>query len=302
MRPSLASLLAIAILVPEGQTAQKPFRSVGHGVRIDVLVSDGGRPVEGLTAADFELTDTGVPQQVNSAVVAGHVAVSVVLDTSLSVRVPGFEKTISTCMELLRALQAPDRVALISFSDRVSVVVPTTGDLDLVRRGLESTRRFGAGVLLRSTVWDAVFAGASLVAEGSGRPLVLLVSDGMDNASGLSKDSLAQTLSRLAITVDMMRVPWDRGSFDEFGPGRQVPEEFIEATGGVASDITKSSVVRDFGNRLETLRRTYLLTYTPTGVKTDDGWHNVKVSVRGRRLSIKARPGYFASRQLATHN
>jgi hypothetical protein len=72
-----------------------------------------------------------------------------------------------------------------------------------------------------------------------------------------------------------------------------VPEEFIEATGGVASDITRSSVVRDFGNRLEQLRRTYVLTYTPTGVKTDDGWHNVKVAVRGRRVNIKARPGYF---------
>ena len=93
-----------------------------------------------------------------------------------------------------------------------------------------------------------------------------------------------------------MKVPWDLGSADAFGPGRQVPEEFIEATGGVATDITKSSVARDLGNRLETLRRTYLLTYTPTGLKTDDGWHSVKVSVRGRRVNIKARPGYFANR------
>ena len=286
----------MAILGSPEQTTQKPFRSVSHGVRIDVLVSDGGRPVEGLTAADFQLTDAGVLQQVDSSVMAGHVAVSLVFDTSLSVRVPAYEKTLTTCTELLKLLQPTDRVGLVTFSDRVTVVVPPTGDLDLVRRGLDSARRFGAGAVPRSTVWDAVFAGASLVAEGSGRPLVLLVSDGMDNASGLSTETLAHTLSRLAISVDLMRVPWDRGSADEFGPGRQVPEEFIEATGGIASDITKSSVVRDFGNRLETLRRTYLLTYTPTGVKTDDGWHNVKVSVRGRRVNMKARPGYFANR------
>ena len=286
----------MAILGSPGQTTQKPFRSVSHGVRIDVLVSDGGRPVEGLSAADFELTDAGVSQQVDSAVMAGRVAISLVLDTSLSVRVPAYEKTLTTCAELLKLLQPADRIGLITFSDRVTVVVPPTGDLDLVRRGLDSARRFGAGAVPRSTVWDAVFAGASLVAEGSGRPLVLLVSDGMDNASGLAKETLAQTLSRLAISVDLMKVPWDLGSADAFGPGRQVPEEFIEATGGVATDITKSSVARDFGNRLETLRRAYLLTYTPTGVKTDDGWHNVKVSVRGRRVNIKARPGYFANR------
>lgn len=286
----------MAILGSPEQTTQKPFRSVSHGVRIDVLVSDGGRPVEGLTAADFELTDAGVPQQVDSAVMAGRVAISLVLDTSLSVRVPAYEKTLTTCAELLKLLQPADRIGLITFSDRVTVVVPPTGDLDFVRRGLDSARRFGAGAVPRSAVWDAVFAGASLVAEGSGRPLVLLVSDGMDNASGLAKETLAQTLSRLAISVDLMKVAWDLGSADAFGPGRQVPEEFIEATGGVATDITKSSVARDFGNRLETLRRTYLLTYTPTGVKTDDGWHNVKVSVRGRRVNIKARPGYYANR------
>ena len=297
MRLVLATCVSMVILgASDSQTTQRPFRSVGHGVRIDVLVSDGGRPVEGLTAADFELTDAGVQQQVDAAVMAGYVAISLVLDTSLSVRVPGFEKTLTTCGELLQALQPADRMSLVTFSDRVSVVVPPTGDLDLVRRGFDAAPRFGAGAVPRSTVWDAVFAGASLVAEGSGRPLVLLVSDGKDNASGLSKEILAQTLSRLAISVDMMMVPWDPGSVDEFSPGRQVPEEFIEATGGVASDITKSSVVRDFGNRLETLRRTYLLTYTPTGVKTDDGWHNVKVSVRGRRVNIKARPGYFANR------
>lgn len=297
MRLVLAVCVSMAILeVSQSQTAQKPFRSVGHGVRIDVLVSDGGRPVEGLTAADFELADTGVPQRVDAAVVAGHVELSVVLDTSLSVRVPGFDKTLMICAELLRTLQPADRVSLITFSDRVTVVVPLTADLNLVRHGFDAARRFGAGIVPRSTVWDAVFTGASLVAEGSGRPLVLLVGDGKDNASGLSKETLAQTLSRLAISVDMLKVPWNPGSADQFGPGRQVPEDFIEATGGVVSDITKSSLVKDFGNRLETLRRTYLLTYTPTGVRTDDGWHGVKVSVRGRRLTIKARPGYFATR------
>ena len=296
MRLVVAGCVSVAILGSPEQTTQKPFRSVSHGVRIDVLVSDGGRPIEGLTAADFELTDSGVRQQVDSAVMAAHVAVSLVLDTSLSVRLPAYEKTLTTCAELLKLLQPADRIGLITFSDRVTVVVPPTNDLDLVRRGLDSARRFGAGAVPRSTVWDAVFAGASLVAEGSGRPLVLLVSDGMDNASGLSKETLAPTLSRLAISVDMMKVPWDLGSADEFGPGRQVPEEFIEASGGVVSDITKSSLQRDFGNRLETLRRTYLLTYTPTGVKTEDGWHSVKVSVRGRRVNIKARPGYFANR------
>jgi len=34
--------------------------------------------------------------------------------------------------------------------------------------------------------------------------------------------------------------------------------------------------------------------YEPTGVRRDDGWHEVKVGVKDGRGDVRARPGYFA--------
>ena len=45
--------------------SQEPmFRARVDGVRVDALVTSDGRPVTGLTAADFELRDNGVVQQI----------------------------------------------------------------------------------------------------------------------------------------------------------------------------------------------------------------------------------------------
>ena len=57
---------AFALLLVAAASAQAPPRptfTVGvEAVYVDVFVTDGNRPVVGLTAADFELRDNGVRQ------------------------------------------------------------------------------------------------------------------------------------------------------------------------------------------------------------------------------------------------
>ncbi len=61
----LAALLALAGVAAAGQSFR--FRAQATRVIVDVLVLDGdGNPVPGLTAADFELIEEGVPQRVAS--------------------------------------------------------------------------------------------------------------------------------------------------------------------------------------------------------------------------------------------
>ena len=47
-----------------------------------------------------------------------------------------------------------------------------------------------------------------------------------------------------------------------------------------------------FGKALNELRARYLLTYSLTGRKRE-GWHDVKVTLKGARGEVTARPGYF---------
>ena len=57
-----------------------------EGVRVDVLVTDRNAPVQGLTAADFEVRDNGVLQKIHTASIDDDpIDTLLVLDTSVSV-------------------------------------------------------------------------------------------------------------------------------------------------------------------------------------------------------------------------
>ena len=63
-----------------------PFRAGVEVVELDVSVTRGGKPVTGLTARDFALTDNGVAQEVQSVTLDRlPLSVTLVLDTSRSV-------------------------------------------------------------------------------------------------------------------------------------------------------------------------------------------------------------------------
>ncbi len=66
MRPlHLAVVVTIAAGTSMAAAQQPRFTARVDVVRVDALVTAGGQPVRGLTAADFEVRDNGVPQQVN---------------------------------------------------------------------------------------------------------------------------------------------------------------------------------------------------------------------------------------------
>jgi VWFA-related protein len=322
------ALAALAGLSTRAQQAPT-LRATTYGVRIDALVSDAaGRPLTGLHADDFDVLDQGIPQYLDAAEAAGHVAVALAIDTSLSMRdvsmttvtgTPGldahhrgfFPAIVHACDTLLRALRPGDRAALIAVTDRVVPLVPLTQDAGALRRGLvrvqvvppravplftdgRGTITFEHetdGLMPQSNVWDATLAAAALVARDRGRPLVVLASDGIDDASWLSRAQVARALTNLGIAVDFVQTPSRR-----WHTGIAVPEALPKATGGTWYKTDDSKLAAKFSERLEYLRQSYVLTYEPRGVGTNDGWHDVVVKVKGRNATVKARPGYYANR------
>lgn len=324
--------LAVALLVatlssPAEMSQQTPvLRATTYGVRIDALVSDGGRPIVGLKAEDFEVLDKGIPQRLDAAAAAGHVAVSLVIDASLSERgfsmvtsdsylqargVEFFPAIVRACDTLLRTLGPSDRAALVAAADRIVPLVPLTQDAASLRRGLAGVQRLPPratplftdgrgtitfahetdGLMPQSSVWDATFAAAALVARDPGRPFVVVVSDGIDTGSWLARTEIARTFADLGIAVDFVQTPWRRSH-----PGIAMPEGLAKTTGGVIYKTDDSKLAEKFKERLDYFRQSYVLTYEPRGVGTNDGWHDVVVKVKGRNVSVKARPGYYANR------
>ena len=157
--------------------------------------------------------------------------------------------------------------------------------------------------------WDAVFQAAAVAGKVAGRPLVVILSDGRDNASWLtrrqpsearwvrqSKDRSVNALVGSGIAVDLIMSPVNNGSEvvadDIYGPLRA--EEMAAGTGGESFAATARDLQRRIDERLSVLRAGYVLAFTPTGAQRDGKWHTLKVRLANRRGSVKARPGYFA--------
>src|SRR5262245_49776948 len=83
-RVLFATALAAAVTALDAQT----FRTRVDVVRVDVLVTDRGLPVRGLTAADFEVRDNDVLQQVD-AVFGEDIPINAILTLDLSQSVVG---------------------------------------------------------------------------------------------------------------------------------------------------------------------------------------------------------------------
>lgn len=286
---------------PPSSPEQPTFRTRAAGVRIDVLVTEDDRPVPNLTAADFELTDQDVPQQVDvSRLHDLPVDVIIVLDNSTSLGNDGLNNLIQATDKLIARLNPRDRAALVTFSQVVVLRSALTNDTAKVREMVRGLKMQGS-----TSVIDASFAAAMLQTENDRSALMLVFSDGFDTASWLDADRVLAAIRRAAVVPYAVVVgndPMFRGESPMRVSGRRPIEPFdaterflrdLVVTGGgvfVQAEDTRA-LDRRFAEALDNFRQRYVLTYVPEGVE-GSGWHPVTIKVKGHRYRIRARPGY----------
>jgi VWFA-related protein len=291
---------------PVPQPAPQPaplFRTRAEVVRVDALVTSRGRPINGLTAADFELYDNGVRQEVTLASIEDlEVDVVLALDVSASVRGPMLQTLRQAAGALVRELRPADRAAVLTFASGVTIAAPLTTDHTGVARALEQVEGRGATTLV-DAAWSAV-----LLTRGTDRPTLLLVfSDGIDTASWLSPVPVLALASRSNLVADGVVVGGTRESSGrrETPPERPAGEpvlgdagvedflpELTRVTGGRMVDGGGGSrLAAAFAAALKGFRERYQLSYTPTNVD-QPGWHRVEVRVKRTDATVRARPGY----------
>jgi Ca-activated chloride channel family protein len=274
----------VALVVADAPAgAQTPaFSSRVEAVRVDVLVTDRGAIVRGLQPEDFEVFDNGVLQQADLVTFEGlPLKVVMVLDTSASVAGERLEHLREAGRTLLDRLTPDDEAALITFSHAVSVDAPLTTDRSKVHAGLARARGFG-----RTALVDATHTGIVLGESGVGRSLLIVFSDGVDTASWLPPDSVLDTARRTDVVAYFV-------SAGEQGKSA-FNSELTSLTGGSLIQIASTrDLSATFLRILDEFRHRYLVSYTPRGVAST-GWHRLEVRVKGRRATVRARPGYLA--------
>lgn len=260
---------------------QASFRSSTLGVRVDVLVTDGHKPVGGLAALDFDVRDNGVAQSIE-LVDAADVPLNVVLalDTSASTMGTRQADLIAASQALLDGLKPVDRAALTTFSHAVAPRIALTSDLAAVREELLHITPSG-----RTAVMDGVYVALTTTLVQPGRSLVVVCTDGSDISSWLRPDDVIESAKRSNAVIYAVTSADARRSSSL--------EDLTDATGGDMLRVASSADLRDaFQKILQDFRSRYILAYTPTGVPWG-GFHRLDVRVKRRGLTVRARPGYI---------
>jgi VWFA-related protein len=301
------AVLSLAVTANISVTGAPQFRASVDVVRIEALVLDRGRPVPGLSASDFTVTDNGVAQTITVRALARQpIDVAVALDVSSSVRGERLDRLRVAAGALVGLLTPEDRATLVTFDYQV-----TLGPRDVSPHALDPhLATIAAGG--RTALVDAVTA-ALVWSGGRERPMLILAfSDGRDTASWTRSDQ-ALALARasdavvdavvagdLLSTLNTQRLYNARvelgitanGLVGAPTPDERFLSDLTAQTGGrVRNGEAGAGLAGAFREALEQFRGRYEITYTATG--KEPGWHAVDVRVPGRRgATVHARRGY----------
>jgi VWFA-related protein len=265
-------------LQASAQTAA--FSVAAEEVRIDVLVTEKGKPVAGLQASDFEVLDNDVPQKIQYVTLQKQTPIqaTLVFDLSMSVAGKVHDRLKEASNAFLADLGKEDHVALVMFNNAVILGSRSTRDFENLKLSLERAHPAG-----RSALIDASYAALMLAESKSDPPLLIIFSDGRDTCSWLTAPAVLETAKRndaVVYAVSTGRLP--ESTF---------LKELTRISGGSEIEFS-TDLTFAFLQILQEFRQNYLLTYIPHGVP-EGGWHRLNVRVKNSTVKVRSRPGYL---------
>jgi Ca-activated chloride channel family protein len=284
-RVPIATLLVAAftsLLLPQDVTFKEDVRLV----EVYATVFDhGGRAVQGLTRDQFEIRDDGVVQPIR-AFEASDKAIScaLLLDTTGSMHdvMPALR---NAAREFIDALRPLDSVGIYGFSDHLEELCPLGSDHLAARRALTRLRAEG-----RTALFDSISQLAGTLEARPGKKVIVVLTDGGDNASILNRQAAANRARKAGIPVFAVA----EGDALHDSAAEKLLHELSEATGGHAYNAKHAKDIDAiFTNIAGDLQNGYLLAFRPP-VEDRTPWHQLLVSVKTseRSLRVRARTGY----------
>jgi len=223
------------------------------------------------------------PQSLNAALAGADVFI--LFDTS-NYMYRGFVFAQDAISDFIRSLETVDKIAFYSYSRNLSRAAPLTADRAQVVRGVRTTVAGDDAALyncLLLTVKDA--------AQYPGRKVVVVFSNGPDNASMVPPEDVAELAQSVGIPVYMISTAEAR-----LEPvSTAVFERMSAATGGKAYfAVSWRDEKKAFASIRNDLAHLYSLSYYPAP-NPNRGWRAITVKLAGDRLKkyhIRTRNGY----------
>lgn len=261
-----------------------------------------GEYVTDLVKDDFRIAENGRPQVIDRfSKERKPLRVGIVLDTSLSMkRGDRIDAARRSAVRFLDVMEPGDEGIVVTFNDAVTVAQELTHDKSAMVAAIESISAQGGTAL-----YDAIFRTSEMLERFDGRRVLVLLSDGKDEAaSGLEPGSLHtvdEALDRaLRSEVMIFAIGLGRGLDQEYDFHNRetlaaILTRIAESTGGrVLFRSEGHQLKRAFELVTEDLRNQYSLAYIPEDRKRDGRWREIRLTTLRPELKISTRQGYFA--------
>lgn len=280
------------------------------------------RFVTTLRAEDLRILEDGVPQKLFTfqRETDRPLALAFVIDVSASQEISLGEEKAAARGFIERVVRSTrDQVAIIPFTNLPYLEQPLTRDMLSVYRVLQTMEvaspaylgtgrplagiSTGPGLLAvpregSTAIRDAVALTSSKVlahAPGLPRRAIILLSDGLDTTSRLSrKDAVNRTLAAETV-IYAIGIGNDR-----YGMDRDALRDLAQRTGGRAFFPDRKFDLNQAFIEIEREMRTqYLLAYSSTNKNRDGSYRKITIEItnpdlRKEKLEIRHRPGYYA--------
>ena len=268
-----------------------------------------GKFVTNLTQDDLTLTENGVVQKIarfsNSALDQDQVPLTVVflIDTSTSMNetnkgVSKFEIAKKAASVVLGELQPQDKMMLWTFNRDFFQVSELTSDKTKIQDALLTMKvQYG-----RTALFDGIYAALEKIKNEWGRKIMVVCTDGQDNASTHRLDEvLLENLSDADVTVlslgivDFVPTYQWQGEQEGRKQAKDDLQRLADNTGGFAFFPANVGDAEKVTTKLrEIIHSQYSIAYKSTNPAMDGSYRKIEIQCKRSNVKLVYRRGYFA--------
>jgi len=272
-------------------------------VRVDrivvpAFVTDGkGKPVLGLKSQDFRVSEDKVLQKIDffDLTREGGISLAFLLDLSGSMRLMNkLDEAREAIRYFLNGVGEHDRAGVLTFADGgVETIAPFGTRPDVIMASLLPLKAYG-----QTALNDAIAMAPTLLGQDDpGRKAIILITDGIDNASSLTLAQATSVARRTDVPVYTLGFATSTVAPSpkqpEAGTNAAVLQQIASETGGDFYWIRDQDDLKDAVIAIEEeLRTQYILGYTPQTVRCDGTFRRIDVRVEKDRYTVRTRKGY----------